>query len=64
MLKMIVPICMIEQVPADCSEFQRKLRAMGMSDAADRLTYEDEFPKDDAACMSSINSSMKLEISH
>ena len=46
-IKMLVRICYIEHVPIEQSRFQQAIRAMGMEEAADRLSYDIELPRDD-----------------
>ena len=41
-IKMIVRYCMIEHIPIEQSPFHRAIRALGMEDASDRLSYEVE----------------------
>lgn len=42
MIKMVVRYCLIEHIPIDQSPFHKAIRALGMEDASDRLSYEVE----------------------
>lgn len=41
-IKMLIRMCWIEHVPIEQSRFQQAARALGMEEAADRLSYEVE----------------------